>query len=76
MNTSYESLVVSVPGAAAQALKPGRIALALRLGAGVSAGELGTIRPLGRGRVAVEIALERALRRALKRLFKRALNAS
>ena len=61
MNMTHETLIVETSGPGAGMLMPGRIQRALSQAAGIRAEDIGTLHPLGRTRVAVEIAMQRAL---------------
>lgn len=65
---SYEIFELEAGGPSSGLLVPGRVLRALAVGADVAAEDVGTIEPLKRGSVAVEIARHRALTLATPRL--------
>lgn len=67
MTGPRETLWIEVPGPSAGLLRPGLVQYALFRGAGISADEVGLLRPEGRERVAVELAARRAGRLATPR---------
>lgn len=62
MSAHYETLLVDAGGPASPLLSPGRVLRALHLGAGITAEEVGAMRPEARGVVAVDVLVERARR--------------
>ncbi|MCB9734143.1 MAG: hypothetical protein H6745_16220 [Deltaproteobacteria bacterium] len=62
MTAHYETLLVDAGGPSEGLLSPGRVLRALHQGAGISAEEVGAMRPEARGIVAIDVLVERARR--------------